>query len=180
MTTISTPTPVVLQLDVTSWSNVQRMALLQQISTIEGTAPESASGDANRTAGSNESTVDDESTGWTVDAYVEAIAALLRRHGVQAQVINDAIATGTGYVSREEVYVIGSYAPNRSLKGFTRPVNRVTQQLVDEGKLPEDAADLLVADYDPDVKGYQRAKGFQVPMEVVRLMKEERDRRQMS
>lgn len=105
-----------------------------------------------------------------MEAYHEAMRRLLGKHGVQASVINDAIKNGTGYLDRDAVYELGNYPQTRSLKGFTRPVNRIQQGLVDDGLLPADADDLLVTDYDLTVKGYQRARGFQVPLEVVRLL----------
>ncbi|MGY1669427.1 hypothetical protein ACI79G_15430 [Geodermatophilus sp. SYSU D00779] len=42
----------------------------------------------------------------------------------------------------------------------------------DCGDLPEDADELLVTQYDPDVKGYQPTTGFSVPPEVVKLLRD--------
>jgi hypothetical protein len=42
-------------------------------------------------------------------------------------------------------------------------------EAVEAGLLPEDADDLLTPDYDPNVTSFQRAKGFIVPMEVVKM-----------
>jgi len=163
MSTLHSTTRVVISTDVTAWTAHQREQLFASIATIEAnSAPAPAS------------QLDEvESTGWTLDAYQEAMVGLLGKHFVQANVINEAIKAGTGYVSREDVYELGGYPPARSLKGFTRPVNRIVQNLVEAGKLPEDAEDLLIPVYDPDIKGYQRALGFQVPLEVVKMMLEQ-------
>lgn len=165
MGTMHSTTRVVISTDVTAWTTHQREQLFASIATIE------ANGTSTLAADSQLDEV--ESTGWTLDAYQEAMAGLLGKHFVQANVINEAIKAGTGYVSREDVYELGGYPPARSLKGFTRPVNRIVQNLVETGKLPEDAEDLLTPVYDPDIKGYQRALGFQVPLEVVKMMLEQ-------
>jgi hypothetical protein len=110
-----------------------------------------------------------EPSGWNRDAYTDIIGKLLSRHHVQLAVIFEAIKNGTGYVSRDKVYEIGNYPEHRSLKGFTRPVNRLTAEATEAGLLPEDADDLLTPDYDPNVRSFQRARGFIVPMEVVKM-----------
>ena len=147
---------IIISTDVTAWSNSQRQQLFDQIAAIEAhfTAPD---------------LTEVEPSGWTYDLYVEAVSGLLTKHFVQAQAVTEAIKSGTGYISREDVYKLGGYPASRSLKGFTRPVNRITAQLTEEGKLPADAQDLLETVYDPNLKGYQRAVGFQVPLEVVKL-----------
>lgn len=162
-TTQDPTTRVVISTDVTYWTARQREELFASIATIEAKA-----GSARRPAELEEA----ESTGWTLDAYHEAMAGLLGKHFVQANVINEAIKAGTGYMSREAVYELGGYPAERSLKGFTRPVNRIVQNLIEADKLPEDAEDLLSPVYDPAVKGYQRALGFQVPLEIVKIMQE--------
>lgn len=150
---------MVVEADVTGWTTAQREQLMQSIAAIETQPVQPALDEV-------------EPSGWTLDLYTEAMTGLLSRYGVQAQAINDAIKGGTGFISREEVYKIGGYPESRSLKGFTRPVNRIVERLTDSGKLPEDAEDLLVPDYDPTVKGYQRARGFRVPMEIVKILHE--------
>ena len=67
------------------------------------------------------------STGWTREVYGAIVAELFQGHGVQAKAIMTAVNNG-GFVSRDEVYELGGYAQNRSLKGFTRPSNRITQR----------------------------------------------------
>lgn len=75
-----------------------------------------------------------------------------------------------GVVARDEVYELGDYDPERSLKGFTRPVNRICQELRDSEVVPADAPDLLVPDYDEKIKGYQRARSFSVPADIIGLL----------
>lgn len=110
-----------------------------------------------------------EATGWTKE-LVEKVLELLAgsRANVQIKAVKFAIEQG-GVVSRDDVYELGAYSESRSLKGFTRPTNRATQALRDSGELPEDAEELLEPIYDMNVSGYQRAKGFRIPLEIVRL-----------
>ena len=48
-------------------------------------------------------------------------------------------------------------------------MNRVTADAIEAGLLEEDADDLLTPDYDPNVTSFQRAMGFRVPIEVVKM-----------
>jgi len=48
-------------------------------------------------------------------------------------------AYSRGRLPRHRVYELAGYASERSLRGFTRPIRRVTQQLVDEGLIDADA-----------------------------------------
>ncbi len=150
---------MVVEADVTDWTAGQRDQLMNSITAIEAQPEQTAVFD------------EVETSGWTFDSYTEAMTGLLSKYGVQAHAIKSAIEAGTGFISREDVYKIGSYPESRSLKGFTRPVNRIMERLTEAGKLPEDAEDLLVPDYDPAVKGYQRARGFRVPMEIVMMIR---------
>lgn len=155
-----------LQIDVTHWSPQQRercLALVEQIDAEN-------SGRASGAEALLSTDADIKSTGWTEDAYVEVMTALLSKYYAQAQVISEAIATGTGFVSRDRVYQLAGYPEDRSLKGFTRPVNRLVNALIERGVLPDTVDDLLTPVYDPTVNSYQRTSGFTVPLEVVRMM----------
>lgn len=163
MTAATNPVPVFITADATHWTASQRERLFELISSI-GAEPADLVPD-----------VDDvESTGWTLELYTEAMKQLLSKYFVQAQAINEAIKNGTGFVDRATVYALGHYDESRSLKGFTRPINRAMEKLVESGALPDDAADLLAPVYDSTVTGYQRAKGFQVPLEIVRILQQHR------
>ena len=154
-----TGTPVSITVDATTWSAQQRQRLFDLIATIDGAAAATDLPDLGEV----------ETTGWTFDLYQAVITELLGKYHVQVNAIFEAIKAGTGYIGRPAVYALGGYPADRTLKGFTRPVNRAVLKLVEAGKLPEDAPDLLAPVYDPTVSGYQRTKGFQVPLEVVKL-----------
>lgn len=158
-----------ISVNMSTWPTPARIELIELIGNIEA-----------RLAGDQPSSdvlpEEVEPSGWNQEAYVDVIKKLLSRHHVQVAVIFEAIKNGTGYVTREKVYELGNYQPERSLKGFTRPVNRLTAEAVEAGLLPEDADDLLSPDYDPNVRGFQRAKGFVVPAEVVKMAQEWREK----
>jgi hypothetical protein len=115
-------------------------------------------------------TGDDESKlGWTK----ATLERLLRRLSVVAPVQEATIrlaADQGGYISREQVYDLGDYDPQRQLKGFTRPVNRLVQELRDSGELAEQTPDLLTPVYDQMKHGFGWVDGFRVPQEVVGLI----------
>jgi hypothetical protein len=143
--------------DVTDWTESRRAQLLQYISTIE----EQALGDLTSLA-------EAEPTGWSKTLVQDVKNSLHQSKAlVQVKVIDAAIANG-GIISREDVYRLGGYKKDRSLKGFTRPINRSMEALKNSGYMPEDAEPLLEPIYDP-YGGWQKAQGFRVPPEVVRL-----------
>ncbi len=153
----TTTTRVVISTDVTDWPSHRRDELVKTIQAFEArfTGPDLGA--------------DVESTGWTLEAYHEAMEALLRSHPTQATVINEAIRNG-GTIDRAQVYSLAGYPESRSLKGFTRPVNRIMGQLIESGSLPEEAEDLLEPIYDLAVKSFQRTQGFRVPAELVKIL----------
>lgn len=111
-----------------------------------------------------------DTTGWTP----RALKSLLTRLSTIAPVQEATILLASqqdGYISREDVYILGEYEPERQLKGFTRPVNRLVQELRDTGELPDDAADALSPVYDKMAHGFGWVDGFQVPMEIVALLR---------
>lgn len=155
-----------LEVDITEWTPLQRERCLAVIEEIDAENASQSAANHPVLAPTDEI----ESSGWTEDAYVEVMKGLLTKYFPQAQVINEAIETGTGFVSRDRVYELAGYPETRSLKGFTRPVNRLVGILVERGDLPGDVDELLTPVYDPDVSSYQRTSGFTVPLEVVRMM----------
>lgn len=107
--------------------------------------------------------------GWTRDA-IHTLITRLRRIGadVQASVIIHAIGGG-GFITRDEIYEIGHYEETRQLKGFTRPVNRLSQDMRDNGEISADAVSVLVPVYDEMARGFGWVDGFSVPNEIVAL-----------
>lgn len=59
-----------------------------------------------------------------------------------------------------------SRACARTLKGFTRPVTRIVNLLVEEGVVPADAVAVLESSYQDGVK----ADGFSVPSALIDLL----------
>jgi len=120
--------------------------------------------------------VDDESwqqaafTGWTTE-HVNLLRAHLNSRGkpVQLEAFDLAVKNG-GFVSREEVYALGSYAPTRKLNNWTAPVNNYFQELVAHHGLPEDADLPIETEYGPGT-GYRPAIGFSVAPEIVKLVR---------
>jgi hypothetical protein len=115
-------------------------------------------------------TSDRPHSGWTA----EAIDTLLHRLNYEAPVQEATIrfaCQNSGYVSRDDVYKIGEYEPSRQLKGFTRPVNRIVQELRDVGAVSDGVVDVLVPVYDEGTHGFGWVDGFRVPAEVVQLLR---------
>jgi predicted nucleic-acid-binding protein len=109
-----------------------------------------------------------ESGGWTAEALQELLDRLSTRGPVQAAAIRRA-AKGGGFVSREDVYELGGYDETRTLRGFTRPANRLAQEFRDSGIVPDTAVDILEAVYDPSIS-YVQASGFRIPQELIPLI----------
>jgi hypothetical protein len=80
-------------------------------------------------------------------------------------VIREAAGLG-GAISREAVYNLCGYDETRMLRGFTRPVNRITTDLQHEGILASTVLPMLTSLYPDDV----RTSGFQIPPEVVTIL----------
>jgi hypothetical protein len=110
------------------------------------------------------------SGGWTQDAVHELLTRLDVEAPVQAMAIRHA-ARNDGFVSREAVYALGGYDESRMLRGFTRPANRIAQELRDRGIATDSAVDVLKAVYDPQFS-YVQASGFQIPSELVPFIRD--------
>ena len=152
------PSPAVqITVNVTEWPEHFRQRLLTSIGSLQAEVDKPLPEDV-------------ESSGWAKQLLDEALAKLTASGAdVQVKAIKRAAENG-GFVSRAEVYELGNYSANRSLRGFSRPSNRVVQSMRDSGKLPEDAVELLETQYDPTGKGYRPTTGFSVPPEIVRLL----------
>lgn len=108
--------------------------------------------------------------GWTAESMGMLLGLLAIEGPVQEAVIRLA-AERDGFVSRDEVYELGDYDVDRTLKGFTKPVNRIVRVLQARGSVPDDAIDVLSPVYDPEIKSFQRAAGFRVPKELILLIR---------
>jgi hypothetical protein len=98
-------------------------------------------------------------TGWTKRLLNQLLETLSSVGPVQEAAIRVAGRQG-GYISRAELYALGEYEPERQLKGFTRPVNRLVQQLRDSAELSADATDVLLPVYDKMSYGSGWVDGF--------------------
>jgi len=111
----------------------------------------------------------DESGGWTLEGVQELLDRLSREGQPQADISRFA-AENDGFVSREKVYELAAFDESRMLRGFTRPPNRIAQQLRDDGIIPNGAVDVLTAVYDPAFS-YVQACGFEIPEELIPFVK---------
>lgn len=102
---------------------------------------------------------------WTPVGVSELLERLDAEGAVQAEVIRAAAQSG-GEIDRTTIYEIGGYEDDRMLRGFTRPVLRVTSDLQAEGLVADGVTPMLVALYPVSV----RASAFRVPAEVVRIV----------
>ena len=109
--------------------------------------------------------------GWTRGAAEILFERLRAEAPVQSMVVAEA-AAGDGFVSRERVYELGGYEEGRSLRGFTRPVNRITEDLRSEGMIASRAIDPMWTVYDEASANVNLAAGFRVREEVLPLFEE--------
>ncbi len=107
--------------------------------------------------------------GWSRESIEKLLTQLESQAHVQAAVIREAIRDG-GFVSRERVYELGRYPEDRSLRGFTRPVNRITELLKKIGYLPVGAVDLVWSVYNEDSPNFGWAAGFRIHPDVMDML----------
>lgn len=118
------------------------------------------------------SLLETENGGWTAEALSSLIDRLnAEGAGVQSAIIMRACGS-EGFVDRETVYTIGGYEGTRSLRGFTRPVNRITREFRDRGIVSELADDVLTAVYDESSASPGVAIGFRVSSNLLQLIRE--------
>ncbi|MEV7417488.1 PIN-like domain-containing protein [Streptomyces sp. NPDC089919] len=98
---------------------------------------------------------------WNYILLADLIRALRVQAPVQEAVIFRAVENG-GFVSRDEVYEIGGYEPGRMLKGFTRPIARISQDVAVDVGFTRFDQDVLTPVYDEMKAGFGRADGFKV------------------
>ncbi|MFE2045858.1 PIN-like domain-containing protein [Streptomyces sp. NPDC059477] len=114
-------------------------------------------------------TDDEQHGGWTTFA-LEGLFGLLAGEGYEDRVaVIRHAAARDGVADAKSVYDICGYHQDRTLKGFTTPVNRITNRLRELGLVPESAVRVLTAEYEP---GQSRASGFSVHRLLVPLVNE--------
>jgi hypothetical protein len=111
---------------------------------------------------------DEETHGdWTDGALRELFYRLTYEgYGDRVAVIKYA-AEMDGVADAASIYDICKFSDERSLKGFTKPVTRLTGLLRRLGKIPESAVQVLKAEYDA---GPGRASGFSVHPQLIQLI----------
>lgn len=115
--------------------------------------------------------------GWTQDAVNELLGRLALEGPVQAAAIVHAAKNG-GIVSRDQVFQLGGFEEGRMLRGFTRPPNRIAQELRDHRIISDGAVDVLKAVYDPSFGGGVQASAFEVPAVIIPLIEQAAARRE--
>lgn len=105
--------------------------------------------------------------GWTAGTLVELFDRLhYEGYGDRVAVIKYA-AEMDGVADAASIYDICQYSEDRSLRGFTKPVTRLTGVLRGLGKIPDSAVQVLKAEYD---SGPGPASGFSVHPLLVPLI----------
>lgn len=107
----------------------------------------------------------DDYVPWRRDAVDALLEQLDYEDAVQADVIRRAADLG-GIIERAEIYEIAEYEEGRTLKGFTRPVNRITSQLIHDGIVDQRVSPMLSPIYDGGVWALR----FEIPIEVAEML----------
>lgn len=106
---------------------------------------------------------------WSARAVQLLLERLSLNAPVQAEVIRQG-ALSDGFVQRDRVYELGGFDLDRSLRGFTRPVTRITRELQVAGIVPYFARVPLEPVYDPQARGYSKAVGFHVDVDFAETL----------
>ncbi|MDO8144520.1 PIN-like domain-containing protein [Isoptericola sp. 178] len=107
----------------------------------------------------------DAVSSWTREAVDELLARLEWEGKEQAEIIRFA-ATNGGSIEREKIYELCGYDEDRMLRGFSRPVSRITKDLQKEGMAPVNLPPML----EPRFGGGVIALRYVIPPEVVGLL----------
>ncbi|MEU8331607.1 hypothetical protein [Micromonospora sp. NPDC048839] len=106
--------------------------------------------------------VPSEIRGWSLRPAEELMTVLDDSYPMHAALIRTAARHG-GRLEREQVYAIADFPPDRTLRGLTRPTNRITASLIERGRLPEEVEYPFQTGYDYGVQ----ATHFTVPPDLV-------------
>lgn len=107
--------------------------------------------------------------GWNAETLGRLLKDLPYDAPVQAFAVETA-ARNDGFIGRELIYKAAEYPEGRSLRGFTRPINRIAQTYRDNGFIPEGAVDILWAVYNEDSPTPGSAAGFRIHQDVLPLL----------
>lgn len=116
-------------------------------------------------ASESPATEDDDRVEWSEQAFRLLLGRLRDEGQIQADIIEAAARAG-GEVTRAQVYDLAEFPAHRTLRGFTRPAARISQDLVEEDFVDELADWPLWAVYRTGV----RASHFGVPPEFARFV----------
>lgn len=104
---------------------------------------------------------------WSLVSVNKLLSQLDSQAPRQAKLIRAAAAAG-GRLSRDEVVRVADFDRARTLRGLTRPTNRITAELIRKGDLGSHVEYPFYAVYEYGVK----ATHFEVPSEVVELVQQ--------
>ncbi|MDG4829056.1 restriction endonuclease [Solwaraspora sp. WMMD1047] len=104
--------------------------------------------------------------GWSASAAAELMRVLDNSSPMRAALIRTA-ARQNGRLEREQVYAIAEFPADRTLRGLTRPTNRITATLIEQGRIPEEIEYPLKTGYDHGVQ----ATHFTVPADLVAALR---------
>ncbi|MFI2486838.1 hypothetical protein ACH47X_08010 [Promicromonospora kroppenstedtii] len=105
-------------------------------------------------------------TGWTRNTATDLIDRLQQgQYLVQRGVIRRAVANG-GQISRDELYEVAGFDPERSVRGLARSTNRITEALINEGRLAVGTPRALRPIYGTS----GRAEAYEVPNDLVQAL----------
>jgi hypothetical protein len=131
-----------------------------------GTDSGSVQGDAQQRVSELDELPIENASEWNAKGLAALLQRLDDKHPVQAMVIRVAGTRPNGQVPRALVYELGGYEEGRTLRGFTRPVNRITRQIQQQGLVPLGVTPALETVYEHGVQ----ATYFAVPPDVQRIL----------
>ena len=133
--------------------------LLEHAAVLNVSVSADTVGEVARTAGAN------TPVPWTEQGLTELLERLDAEGVVHAKVIRVAASSG-GTISRKRLFEVANFPEDRMLRGFTKPVRRITNDLQAEGIVANGVADVLT----PDYAGGVLAEHFRVPDEITRIL----------
>jgi hypothetical protein len=103
---------------------------------------------------------------WTVDA-AQILLGRLDEEGWAAQVEVLRAAARTGSITRRQIFKVTGFPPERTLRGFLRPIERITADLINAGLLPQSVEPALSR------TRHGRESTFIMPPDLVAILRRE-------